>query len=482
MITPLPGNCALESPLELHVGHEVLAAYLFEHIWGAKIIDRTAGLPADATYLLWVRDWQVLNPFTGNKIPVKSLPQDIGFSTKFYMRGMFPSLHSISSIYKINSAHLEPSLGETTPYLEGGNVLFWSHSGRQGAIIGVTTAILTLEKLKSLKYFNHKIIQEERSGNSLLDRYAAMWQLTLEAIAKQLEVSVDNLIVLEHHLEADGKSLCLHIDITVLLGPQNKVFLHSPSESKVSQLSGNGAMSDDVKNPKVLTENQAITDRNKKILEGHGFEVVPIEGYYEFEDGAIYFLNGLLFEMEKRHFFVTGAGCHASDKQSIPFKPSSECVYGLSSRFSQKMHEHGIDVVYVDLKKTPLDGGVHCLTTEVRSPSLLPPQAISITGMADEISTRVVLRVKEQAEVALEFVRLQLNEQSYQKKRCAVTQDKPLVMELKVPIGGCLATLWTNHMEYPRLQLLPGHPYQLFLDRNEDQSLSTVPSFHAAEI
>lgn len=472
MITPLAGNCALESTLELHVGHEVLAAYLFTHIWGAKIVDRTAGLPADATYPLWLRDWQVFNPFTGKETLLKRL-DETHCSLGYYVRDVFPSLLPISVIEKAAQRYLPNSSKDSSPYLEGGNVLFWSHSGKRGVMIGVTSVLWTLEKLKNVNYFLSKVddeitcMRQEGLKATGRDLDIAKWRLTLKVIAEELQVSLDDLIVLEHHLEARGSRLCLHIDLTVLLGPKNKVFLHSPIEFQEQNFSGKETTDSFIKRPRVLQQNQEITLRNRQRLEAHGFEVIPVEGYYEFRDGGIYFLNGLLFERENRHFFVTGAGCHAGRKESIPFQPASESVHALSVKFSKTMHEHGIDVIYVDLKKSPLHGGVHCLTREIRSPSSLPPQVLSIAGMVDRISTLLVVRIREQAEVVLEFVRLELDEQSYQKKRCAVNRDKPLVMELKVPIGGCFATLWTNHMQYPRLQLLPGHPSQLFLDRKE---------------
>jgi hypothetical protein len=462
----------------LDVGYGPLAEQLKTIFPGLPINDTSVRKQLENDSSIWERDCQIQNPLTRTILPVLSLKDDIWGPHSCFDSHLYPSLQFINDIQGANI--LAPPMQKPGAYVEGGN-LFYSVLNKPGyleerlvAIIGVTTVLWTKMYLEQTGYFTDRLLNEEISRiqqEKAVDygdpNGMAKWSLTIRIIAEELGVKIDNLICLEHNLLVGSASTaCLHIDLTIAPGPDNKVFVHSPSLAK-EQLVKLGEDGRGCTEAALLKADQEITERNCEILKNHGFEAIPIAGYYGSLTGCpeheTHFLNGIFFRHRGRHIFVTAAAQHTNKGGS--FTPDASHLQALSLAFSEKMAEHRISVVYINfLQHLQGGGGVHCMTCEKRVSTLFPLAVFPVENMIERIETIVVFRVKKKADDIFQSMSLFFDGRDvYRVEPNMLKKNGSLGLKFQVPLEGAKLSFQTDTGLTRSFQLLPGHPQEVIL-------------------
>lgn len=251
--------------------------------------------------------------------------------------------------------------------IEGGNIKFFRHAGREGAIIGASSVIFSAQYMEQNRLFPEhilKIIKEDpdRAAQTIVD-------FVHKKIATDLNIDPSNLLVVEHSK--------LHIDLELLVDSSGKVFLYDPTlaEQALKFAESRATSRETVPGGTFEYECQTIADyaqsgifaRNKEKLEKSGFQVIGVPGFFNlrgFGDGG-QFMNGLLLEdpSNGKKFLLSPSATFGMD---IPSARLSDCyTHFLAEPFSHRMKEHGISVVYVNCQGVQ-GGGLHCLTREER--------------------------------------------------------------------------------------------------------------------
>ncbi|MEN9344365.1 MAG: hypothetical protein RLZZ453_1152 [Chlamydiota bacterium] len=427
----------------------------------------------------WERDQWVQNPLTHTVLPVFSLNKDLLLDTgKFDVR-LYPS---IGLVNYIDVADIKgPVLQNAEGYVEGGNVFYCllNKKGRLedrlAVIIGITTVLWTRAHLESVGYFTMPVLHKEKRfmRKKKIPDYddpvrMAKWRLSLRAIAKHLGVCLQNVICLEHNLALDSRALCLHIDLNIALGPNNKVFVHSPklAQDELMKVDPRGIR---YAKKELLEADQQITERNSNTLKQYGFDVIPIAGYYgSLTDNPLeetYFLNGLFFEHEGRKIFVTAAAQHGIGEE--PFTPFVRHLHLLSEAFSKAMAAHNIYVVYINLI-AHLEGlgGVHCLINERRVCTLFPLSVIPVESVIEKIPTLVVFCLSKKVKDTVQSLSLFLDDQDFYKVGTQMLKagNGSLVLPMGIPLQGAKLSFRTDSGLAGSVQLLPGHPREILID------------------
>lgn len=466
------------SSFTLDVGYGPLADQLKTIFPGLPVNDKSVLKQLESDSSIWERDCQIQNPLTRTILQVLSLRDDIWGPHSHFDSQLYPSLQFINDIQGANI--LAPPMQKPGAYVEGGN-LFYSLLNKPGnleerlaAIIGVTTVLWTKMYLDQIGHFTDRLLNEEIScmqQEKAVDygdpNGMAKWRLTTRIIAEDLGVKIENLICLEHNLLVGSASTaCLHIDLTIAPGPDNKVFVHSPSLVK-EQLVKLGRDGQGCTEAALLTADQEITERNCAILKKHGFEVIPIAGYYGSLTGCpeheTHFLNGIFFRHRERHIFVTAAAQHTN--QGSSFTPDASDLQALSLAFSEKMAEHRISVVYINfLRHLQGSGGVHCMTCEKRVITVYPLAVFPVENMRETIDTIVVFRAREKAEDIFQSISLFVDGRDvYRIEPNMLKKNGSLGLKFQVPLEGAKLSFRTDKGLIRSFQLLPGHPQEVIL-------------------
>lgn len=273
----------------------------------------------------------------------------------------------------------EPS--NTCTFIEGGNIRFWSHSGRVGAIVGLFSVALSMMVMEKEGFFTDEVLtakiermqkvnmslpsrlsracaktqNDVRSDGQIIKEawmLAAKWTLTEEQIAQDLEIEPKNLIILEHELNSAGHPL-LHIDLSVCPGPEKKVFLQNP-----------GLCLDEVKKLNISPNCQSqVFERNRGILMDHGFEVIGVPGYWDLGGtNRAYFLNSLLLGDNNTSFMlVPSINSFIFNALTGPNIQTQR----LTQLFYDTVKPHVNHICFVDCGGV-IGGALNCLTEEVR--------------------------------------------------------------------------------------------------------------------
>ena len=370
-----------------------------------------------------------------------------------YGEGLSERLHTHSSTRTIDA----------NTCIEGGNVKYFRHAGRIGALVGASSVIHTARYMESNGLFPDQICQAQPETVRQM-----IYDFILEKIAQDLRIEKKNLLVMEH--------LYLHIDLELLLGSDGEIFLYDPQQAKQSleyvRMRSNAtkdSRSTNFRAYEIADEFQAITryaesgvfERNKKKLEEFGFRVFGVPGFFNLnrnETGA-QFLNGLFLEDPyngKRFLLSNSATCGpilGSDESC--YRLSSSYAHFLAESFSDRMQELGVSVIYINCQGV-MGGGLHCLTRERRLDwTSASPQTIPIHSESLPACITTQLKVHRMGGQAISLI--------------AANREQPLQFDsgdncdviLPVPLEGRLTfTLLVNGqpLDNQRSYLLPGHP------------------------
>lgn len=178
---------------------------------------------------IWVRDHQVIL-LNGSYLLPHKVDQDGYERVNQLAKIMFPTHKT-----KINfgqgagepSRRTSPrvfynSICHGATCIEGGNIQFCTINNEKGAIVGfasVLLSMLTMERQGNLSGATQKSAQENPAEFSI--RLADHWEIVLGKMADELGIFRKNLLIVEHDQ--------LHIDLELLVGPGNLIFLHDPS-------------------------------------------------------------------------------------------------------------------------------------------------------------------------------------------------------------------------------------------------------------
>lgn len=188
--------------------------------------------------------------------------------------------------------------------------------------------------------------KEREAHKNLAKQFQVKWETTLEFIAEELQIPVENLIVLDHYR--------LHIDLEALAAPNRRIFLHEPFQAR-AELAKIGAK-EELQTKNMNPSAQIICERNAKILERHGFEVIRVPGYFELEnDEAMMLLNGVLVQTDEKILLLTNG-----IEQGFGKEKNKEYLPIIERTF-ERFRAHGIHPIFIE-NKLHLGGGIHCLT------------------------------------------------------------------------------------------------------------------------
>lgn len=349
----------------------------------------------------WNRDHQIVRPDCTNlrpkKIPKGKLRLYDELAHKLYP-GLFSGQGILAGTEIMLSSVPSQKESDTLCCIEGGNVKYVRQGERTIALVGVTSVFfsmismvvhgfMTEEKIKE----NSQTINEEmlapflkatENNREQARLLASQWDLTLSQMALELQVDRKNLIILEHS--------SLHIDLELLIGPNNTIFLHDPelAHSAVEKIHTTFATQDYKQQElqyQVKLQQSSVYKNNKRILEGEGFTVVGIPGHYSIlsnQNGG-HFFNGLLFQdycNEKLILFTTAINsCSGNGETLMQSFLGIANMHQIAESFFDTMANNNISVVFVNCRDV-LDGGVHCLTKEERNDwSSFPPESIPMS-------------------------------------------------------------------------------------------------------
>lgn len=459
--------------------------------------------------LLWQRDLQVCLPKGNAEIHPNILEESDLIKMSELANRMFPLKNPYRLLKGQGISIFNNKIPNSKLCLEGGNVKFWSHSGRQGAIVGISSVFFSMAAMERKGCFEPEFIDAQiqtqltedvdpiflkafdndtRSNEEILadaQLLAAKWNLTKKQIARELEIDVSNLIILEHSLNNLYDTPKLHIDLDILIGLDNKVFLNNARLCK--EAFDNWFLT----NPEAQTyyneiytklcsdSDSQIFERNRNLFEKHGFEVVGVPGFFDLgqEQGG-QFLNGILFNRTDK----TGKAILLSPSivyNPMMFYPKDELstsfrlcdgtyeTHRLAQTFQKYMAEHKIKVIFVDCSGVRA-GGLHCLTKESREGDLRQaiPQAIPcdlnlVNPVASQISV-YVNKIFFNKHEKLVFVS---EEGDIQEEINFSFQHAPgnLTVHILKPIRYRLLADGVTEIESQERLLLPGHPQSLDL-------------------
>ena len=388
--------------------------------------------------------------------------------------------------------------------IEGGNVYFLKLDKRQLVIIGMGSIFLSMGALRAQGYLTKERINAKRvamfkSIDDIPDKkfieacrhfedtqegliqeaqnIAAEFALVEEMIAEELQISKNNLIVIEHNFQ--------HIDLEILVLDDGVVLHHDPQLAieVLTELRRKASPTNELEEF-IISELQrqessnksGVFLRNKRILENAGLEVIGIAGLYlnGKESGGGQLLNGLRLNGGHRNFLISTALISTiSEKESpILFSGYPES-HRISESFYDKMRELGVDVIFIS-SSSFLGGGVHCSVKETRDnwnmgePQRIP---IDVQFLAQKILTPIKLNydLKRLPSESYKFIARMIDSTDLTAEEIEAIEidhlsERYSTFNLSVPLDGLKIRLgfrlkkelvWS---ESEVRRVLPGHP------------------------
>lgn len=500
------------------IGDFLLEQY-FRHLFrsNASITIHNAPQPQSEYQIQqWVRDTQVIPFYREAPFGRGRLPGEVSMiASTTLAQGLFPNSApqelSKLPIGRIQEELRPPPLSSELCYLEGGNVVFWEDPDRtpsQGAFIGAFSVILSLQKMREKQYFTKERLEESRSqlttfpqpipqqpGASAQEQelFSLQWILTLKQIAQELKIpQLTNLIVLEHGLNLSSGRPLLHIDLMLLAGPNQTIFLDEPRQDVSlweniypSNSSEHHAWSTYFASLQSnAAKSQVIFENNKARLSNQGFKVVGVQGLMILNKGGIggQFLNGLLFHVVDRNHYLLLSTPIASPAlyqnleephRFITLNNAHHQAHRLAEVFFDQMRQHGIHIVFCSPNNAQ-GGGVRCLSrVQMAHSDAFPCQLIPVH------SSRLATTVQTYVELTLRNLNLLNNKTlTLHHQVDANVEILPLtfqhrkiyyqsLIQLSIPIWQ-KGSSWTLHLEGKPIgavhHILPGHPQQIAID------------------